>query len=532
MTQEHADHVAEYVIVGAGSAGCVLASRLTENPAISVLLIEAGPRDRNPFIHMPRGIARLATDPDLMWHTPVAREDGSNEPEIWLRGKVMGGSSSVNGMVYFRGFPENYDELGLPGWAWADMGPVFRQMENHELGAAEWRGDSGPLHVSLHHNGDPLCEAVIEAMTKMGVTRTLDINAESGESVGYQPRTIWRGQRESAARAFIKPVRSRPNLRILTNTQALQVVFEGTRAVGVKVRDGAGTRIVRAGREVILSAGTLHSPKLLLQSGIGPARHLAAMGIAVVADAPQVGQNLIEQRILTPSYRVARGSQNDQLQGARLVGNVLQYGLFRSGIMTAAMFEVAALIKSRPDVPRPDGKISFGPYSTQRVNGKISAEKEPGASLLCCQIMPRSRGTLLLASPDPDAPPDIRPHYLKDEEDRRISIDMFRRMRSIFDQESLRGYGAMEVSPGQRVQSDDEIVAAYLELGVAGLHAVGTCRMGLDEASVVDTNLRVRGVEGLRVVDISVLPSLVSSNTNGPAMAVGWRAADLLRQGA
>lgn len=527
-----AELIADYVIIGAGSAGSVLANRLTRNPRISVIVIEAGPTDSNPFIHMPRGVGKLVSDPKVMWHTPVLRDRTVNEPEMWLRGKVLGGSSSVNGMVYFRGYPANYDGLGLPGWGWGDIGPIFKAMEHHELGETASRGGRGPLRISLHPERHPMCEAMISAVEATGVRRALDMNEEDRETVGYQPRTIWRGRRQNTAKAFIRPARSRPNLRILTETRVLRLVFEGKRAIGVLVRDAAGERIIHAGREVILSAGTLQSPKLLQLSGIGPARHLAALGIPVVADVAQVGQNLIEQRMLNPGYRVSHHSDNRELRGARLIKNVLKYGLLGQGIMTAAMFEVAALLKSRTDVPRPDGKISFGPYSIRRENGRIVPETEPGASLLCCQIYPRSKGQLQLASPDPYAEPDITPNYLTDAEDRRISIDMFRRMREIIAQDSMRAYAPRELLPGPDVQSDDEIIAAYLELGIPGLHAVGTCRMGLDEASVVDPALRVRGVEGLRVVDISVLPGLVSSNTNAPAMAIGWRAAELIAEGA
>lgn len=521
---------ADYIIVGAGSAGCALARRLSDDSRNSVLMIEAGGPDRNPFIHMPRGVGKASADPAITWQLPVTRPGGSNEVENWTRGKVMGGSSSVNGMVYFRGFRHNFDGLGIPGWGWDDMVKAYKGLENHELGAGPERGDGGPFRISLHHRRDPICEDFIAATQTFGVTRVVDMNDDSDEIVGYQPRTIWRGRRSSAAKAFIDPVRGRENLRILTHTLALRLVFEGRRAVGIQVRDGNGERVLRAGREIILTLGALHTPKLLLLSGIGPSRHLSSLGIPVLQDA-EVGENLVEQRVLTPSFRISYGSHNHEMRGARLVKNVLQYGLMRSGVMTSAVFEIASLFKSSPDVPHPDAKLSFSPYSFTRTPKGAVVHDEPGASFLSYQMFPRSRGRLRLTSSDPVAHLDMTANFLSDEYDRKVSVSLIRRARALMAHDIMKKYNPVERFPGAHVDRDDEIVDAYLRQGSSGLHTVGTCRMGSDDRSVVDPHLKVRGVEGLRVADISVLPEQVASNTNAQAVAIGWRAADVLRAG-
>ncbi|MEW6755874.1 MAG: GMC family oxidoreductase N-terminal domain-containing protein [Candidatus Latescibacterota bacterium] len=518
----------DYVIVGAGSAGCALAHRLSQEAACLVLLVEAGRRDASPLIALPRGYGKILTGTRLLWRYPVAHPAGQDGPEVWLRGRVLGGSSAVNGMLYTRGSPAGYDGLDLDGWGWREIGPVFRAMEDHELGPGPCRGTGGPLKITVHPARQALCEAVIAAAESLGVPRTEDLNEAAGECVGYHPRTIWRGRRQSAATAFLHPVRWRPNLRILTRTEVLRVVFEGRRAVGVETRRAAGQQLLTARREVVLCAGALHSPKLLMLSGIGPAEQLAAHGIPVVAEAPQVGSNLVEQRALMPAYRVSHGSDAGELRGMRLLRNALRYALWRSGPLTYGVFEVSALVKTRPDLPRPDAQISFRPFAVVRQGTRLVADGEPGC-VLCCYILdPRSRGRLALQSPDPGVPPRIEPNYLSDEGDRRASVEVFRLTRRLFCQPAVQAFAPREVSPGPAVQTDDEVIACYVEHGAPAVHTCGTCRMGNDPLSVVDLRLRVRGVEGLRVADLSVLPRIVSGNTNAPAMALGWRAAELI----
>ncbi|MFZ4603684.1 MAG: GMC family oxidoreductase [Caulobacterales bacterium] len=522
--------IADYVIIGAGSAGCVLANRLSADPQRKVVLIEGGDEDTSPLIHMPRGFGRMLGDPKFVWTYTAKRGGGANEPEYWVRGKTLGGSSSVNGMVYVRGQPSDYDswaEAGCTGWGWADMAPCFRAIEDHELGASENRGAGGALKITNHPRPTPLCDAVLSAAADLGVPIKDDLNTLDQEGVGYHQRSIWKGRRQSAAVAFLAPIRSRSNLRVLTNCIALGVVFERRRAIGVRVRAGGEEHVV-LGREIILSCGALNSPQLLQLSGIGPADLLTRMGVAVVHDAPDVGANMREHRLLSLQFRLSRGSENAQFQGLRLLGNAAKYGLLRRGPLANAAFEVGGFIRADENAQRPDAQIMMGPFSLARGVERFAMEKEHGAICGGYVMRPESRGTVAISGPTVEAPLNIDPNYLSTDRDRRISAAIVRKIRAIFANARMASFAPVETSPGSAVQTDDEIVDAYHRLGASGYHAAGTCRMGADAQSVVDTSLRVRGVDGLRVVDISIMPHLVSGNTNAPAMAIGWRAADLI----
>jgi choline dehydrogenase-like flavoprotein len=516
----------DYIIVGAGSAGCILAERLSSEPKSKVLLLEAGPPDTSPFIHMPRGAAKLYGSASHAWHFVTEPHDDI-PAEVWIRGKVLGGSSSINGMMYFRGQPQDYDgweALGAKGWGWADMGRAFRAIERHELGADNVRGGSGLLGVSVEPNRDPFAEAFIAAGEQMGLPRVEDINRPEQEGVGYAPRTVWNGRRQSTARTFLSEARKRPNLKVMTGVLVEKVLFEGSRAVGVETNRGE----FRAGGEVIVSAGGLMSPQILQRSGIGDAAMLRGIGVAVVADSPGVGEHLLEHRLLWSRYDInVPHSHNFQLQGWRLAANVLRYYLTRGGPLAAAYGNVCAFARVLPESKTPDAEILLSPLVTvPDASGNLLLDRRHSVQIFGYPLRSRSEGRLRITSADPAAPPAIRPGYLTDPYDCAVTVAMHRYIHDWMRQPAIAPMVEREKEPGASLHTDEAILAAYRTAGQAGLHACGTCRMGDFADAVVDSQLRVRGVEGLRVVDGSVMPAMVSANTNGPIMALAWRAAE------
>ncbi|HXR26128.1 MAG TPA: GMC family oxidoreductase N-terminal domain-containing protein [Candidatus Binataceae bacterium] len=531
----------DYVIVGAGSAGCVLAGRLSVDPAVTVLLVEAGPPDTHPLIAMPMGIGRTLQDPSLLWVYQTEPEPAhGNRPYVWIRGKMLGGSSSVNGMLYFRGQPQDYDgwaAAGCPEWSWAQMSRCFREIEDHELGDDGIRGVGGPLHISVQREHTPLTEAIIEAGTALGLTRKEDLNRPEQEGVGYSPRTIRRGRRVSAADAFLKPARHRANLQVRTGLLATKILFEQRRATGVRVRSaseapgvgapGVETHTVRARREVILAAGTLQSPLLLQASGVGPGAQLQGLGIAVVHDNPNVGENLREHKTVSWQLRLKQPySLNRELRGWRLKWNALRYFLTQTGPL-AATYDINAFIRTRPELDRPDAQLTFWALSTKP--GTLEPQAFPGLMLMGYPLRTESRGHVQLSTPDAAAPPLIKANFLATDYDRRTIVDLYRYARRWLARAELDSYLDGFTRPAQPVETDEEIIAYCLACETC-LHAVGTCAMGAGEDAVVDGRLRVRGVERLRVMDLSVLPTQVSGNTNGAAMAMAWRAAEIILQ--
>jgi choline dehydrogenase-like flavoprotein len=383
----------------------------------------------------------------------------------------------------------------------------------------------------VHPKGNEVCEAVLGAANAIGVPTVEDMNdmpAVMEGGMSYQPQTTFHGKRFSAARAFLTPVRGRKNLEVLPDTNVLKVEFEGKRATGVSISNAAGTRSVRANKEVILSAGAIQSPKLLQLSGIGPAALLQGFGIPVVVDAPNVGQNLREHRYLQTMYRLTRGSENPNFAGLRLLKSVLQYALFSSGPMTHAAHEVGGFVKTRPGLKYPDAQIGVGLYSMHAGAKGIQIDPYPGMTILGYFTRPESQGEIRIQSPDPAERPFINANHFSAEIDRITAVSLFRWLRELGKQASLRGLIAEETDPGAKIQTDEDILQNAVSLGGTSFHICGTCRMGVDEASVLDPQLRVRGVQGLRVVDTSIMPTIVSGNTNAPAMVVGLRAADFI----
>ena len=524
----------DYVIVGGGAAGCVLAYRLSENPANTVCLIEAGPRDSNPFIAMPKGVVKVMANPKHSWLYPSQPDDSTaGKSEIWTRGRVLGGSTAINGMMYVRGQPADFDsiaELTSDDWNWHHIGQAYAAMEHHELGSAETRGDSGPLRISMPTMRDGLSEAQIEAGVAMGWPRKDDVNTpDNGEGIGYAPRTISGGKRQSAAVAFLRPAEKRSNLTVLTDCTVDHVVFDGKRAVGVEyIRDGMREQ-VGARNEIIVCGGAMASPGILERSGIGDTGRLEQMGITPVHHSPQVGEGLIEHRGLIMQWRLKRDvSHNKHFYGWRLLRSTLRYYLTGGGPMSAAAYEIGGWFRTRPGLNRPDAQMLVAPFSFDMAKQRKDVERFPGMNVVLYVLRPTSRGSIHISTRDPDAAASFIPNHRSTEGDRQAMVGAVRVVRDYAAKSPLAETIAEETLPGPAYQTDDEILDAYDQFGTCGYHAVGSCRMGKDPDSVVDPHLRVRGVECLRVMDTSIMPVIPSGNTQGPTMAMAWRAADLI----
>lgn len=527
----------DYVIVGAGAAGCVLAYRLSEDPANSVALIEAGPRDSHPFIAMPKGLAKVMADPTHLWaYASNPEESTAGQSEVWVRGRVLGGSSSVNGMMYVRGQPADFDaiaELSSNDWNWQHIGKAYAALESHELGADETRGDRGPLKVTMPDLRDELSEAQIAAGEAMGWPRKADVNApDNFDAIGFAPRTIAKGRRQSAAVAFLQPAQNRRNLTILTDCTVDRVTFRDGRASGVEfLRDGK-RETVGADHEVIICGGAMASPGILERSGIGDETRLEALGIPLVHHNPEVGEGLIEHRGLIMQWKLKRDiSQNKFFKGWRLLRSTLQYYLTRKGPMAAAAYEIGAWFRTRPGLNRPDAQILIAPFSFDFAKNRQDVETFPGMHVVVYSLRPTSRGTIHIDTKDPAASARFNPNYRANDDDRQSMIGAVRVVRDYIRKPPLGDLIAEETMPGPSFSSDAEIIDAYDRFGTCAYHAVGSCRMGNDEKSVVDPHLKVRGVRGLRVMDTSIMPVIPAGNTQAPTMAMAWRAADLILDG-
>lgn len=525
----------DYIIVGAGAAGCVLAHRLSEDPAVSVLLIEAGGSDQHPFIRMPKGLAKIMLDPARIWSYRAEPEAGNafSTDEIWARGRVMGGSTSINGMVYVRGQPADFDDIAAQSsedWSWRHIGAAYRALEAHALGADATRGATGPLRISMPERRDRLGDAIIAAGEQLGLACQQDINAPDGKAcVGELPRTIWRGRRQSAVTAFITPIRDRRNLTILTKRLADRVIFDGDRAVEIEVRHDGRRERYRARQEIILCAGAMASPGILQRSGIGDPALLTRLGIPIVHAQPQVGRHLREHRGILLQWKLREPlSDNQQYSGWRLLRHVAEYFIRHRGRMAGAAYETGAWLCSDARTSRPDVQILFAPFSFVAGSNRTKLEAFPGMSVVAYPLRPTSGGEIDIRGRDPEVLPTLRPNYHSTAEDRALMLATVELVRRYVAQEPLRALIEAETWPGPQCADAASVLAAYDERGSCGYHAVGSCRMGRDADAVVDPQLRVRGVRGLRVMDTSVIPQMPSGNTNGPTMAMAWRAAELI----
>ncbi|WP_375421135.1 choline dehydrogenase [uncultured Sphingomonas sp.] len=523
----------DYVVVGGGSAGCALAARLSEDPAVSVALLEAGGRNDKMLVRMPAAVGNLirAKGPHNWGFWTEAEPHLDGRKLWWPRGRGLGGSSAINGMIYARGNPQDYDEWaqrGLPGWSWDSVLPYFRKLERHHRGG-KLHGTDGPVHVSAGESDSPFNDALIAAGEQAGYPTTDDFNGERQEGFGRYDLTVSNGRRWSAAEAYLSPIRGRANLTIITDARITKICVAQRRATGVDYVAGRDACHVAATREVLLCAGAVQSPHLLHVSGIGPADRLREAGVAVVHDLPGVGENLQDHLDVLMRWR-SRGLKTafSHTRGLRQLAIGIQYMLSGKGLGRQQFLESGAFIPSRPGLSRPDIQI-HAVVALMADHAKVKAT-EDGFSLHLCQLRPESRGRIGLASADPFADPLIHANYLATREDRRVLRESVKIARDVVSQAALAPYRDVELAPGDAVRSDDEIDAWIRRTAETIYHPVGTCRMGPegDAMAVVDADLRVRGIDGLRVVDASVMPTLVSSNTNAPTIMIAERAADLI----
>ncbi|HLM40631.1 MAG TPA: choline dehydrogenase [Microvirga sp.] len=524
----------DYVIIGAGSAGCVLANRLSADPRNSVCLLEAGGKDNWIWFHIPVGYLFAIGNPRADWMFKTESEAGLNGRVLnYPRGKVLGGSSAINAMIYMRGQREDYDnwrQIGLQGWGWDDVKPIFRRHLDHYLGEGEHHGAGGEWRVEAPRVRWELLDAFIEAAVEAGIPRVDDFNTGSNEGISYFQVNQKNGRRWSSARGFLKPALSRPNLKVETHAHATRILFEGKRAVGVEFMQNGSLRQVLARQEVVLSAGAVASPKILQLSGIGDGALLQQHGVDVIHHLPGVGENLQDHLQLRPVYKVqgVRTLNEDYRSLVKKGHMALEYALFRRGPLTMAPSQLGAFTRSSADYATPNLQFHVQPLSLDRFGE--DPHPFPAFTASVCNLRPTSRGSVRIRSRDTDEAPAIRPNYLSTPEDQRVAVDALRLVRQVVSMPALRKYRPEEYKPGASLTTDDELLHGAREIGTTIFHPVGTAKMGIesDPMAVTDARLRVRGIEGLRVIDASVMPAITSGNTNSPTLMIAEKGATMI----
>jgi len=528
----------DYVVVGAGSAGCLLANRLSADPGVSVLLLEAGGKDDYPWIHIPIGYLYTMNNPRTDWRFRTEAEPGLNGRALnYPRGKVLGGCSAINGMIYMRGQAADYDhwrQLGLAGWGWDDVLPHFKRHEDFFAGADDMHGAGGEWRIEAPRISWEILDRFRDAAAEIGIPKIEDFNRGDNFGCAYFHVNQRRGIRWTAAKAFLRPIRRRPNLRVVTGALARRIRFEGRRATGLDLTVGGQAATATAAREIVLAAGAIGSPHLLMLSGVGPAAALRDHGVEIVHDLPGVGANLQDHLQLRCIYKVANAVTLNQTANS-LLGRLrmgIDYALFRRGPMTMAPSTLGAFARSDPSVETANLEYHVQPLSLDRFGEPLHGF--PAITASVCNLRPTSRGSVTLRSAAPEDPPAIRPNYLATPEDRRVAADAIRLTRRIMAARAMARYSPSEHLPGDAVDGDEALARAAGDIGTTIFHPVGTCRMGRadDEQAVLDPDLRVRGLSGLRVVDASAMPSITSGNTAAPTMMIAEKGAALLRAAA
>jgi len=529
----------DFIVTGAGSAGAAVAARLSESGKHRVLLLEAGPPDTNPWIHIPLGFAKTYVNPKVNWKFESAPQPQFNGRRLYVpRGKTLGGTSSINGMVYMRGNHRDYDDwrqMGCTGWDWDSVLPYFKKAQNQQRGASDLHGVGGPLNVSDVVASSELAEAMIKAAVGLGIPRTTDFNGHVQEGAGYYQTTTFNRRRWSTSKAYLESARLRPNLEIRTGTQATRVVIKNGRATGVEYQSTEGRRTARAMREVVVSGGAYGSPQLLQLSGLGPAEHLRAMGIEVVRDMPAVGSNLHDHFGMYLMWKCSKPITMNDLENswAKKIAAGVRYALFRDGPMALNGIRAGVFTRSDTRLERPDLQINLLEWSTlERSKDKVVPHPFPGFTLGPVHLAPDGRGTVRLASPDPLAPPAITFGFLGSEYDMRAMVAGVKLARRIAEHPAMKPYVVEEIVPGLKAASDADLEQFVRDTGVTNHHPTSSCAMGTGTNTVVDPRLRVHGIEGLRVADASIMPFVVAGNTNAPSIMIGEKAAAMILEDA